>query len=104
MSLGTLLVCDDSVHSRLIKDLISGEKALARLETVNRDGARHAIEKLSPQIVWIELYPSPVHGLSLPDTVSNTLACFSGCFRLHLHTPWSLTGPLNTSEESKHRC
>ncbi len=66
MKLTTLLVCDAGLDKRqTIEDLIHSQPWLALVSTVSGSMAREQIGSLHPKLVWIELSPAPVRGLSL---------------------------------------
>ncbi|MBZ0187110.1 MAG: hypothetical protein K8F91_12760, partial [Candidatus Obscuribacterales bacterium] len=66
MKLTTLLVCDAGLDKRqTIEDLIHSQPSLALVSTVSGSMAREQIGSLHPKLVWIELSPAPVRGLSL---------------------------------------
>ncbi|MBX9877953.1 MAG: AAA family ATPase [Candidatus Obscuribacterales bacterium] len=66
MKLTTLLVCDAGLDKRqTIEDLIHSQNNLALIGTVAGGMAREQIASLHPKLVWIELSPAPVRGLSL---------------------------------------
>jgi DNA-binding NarL/FixJ family response regulator len=66
MKLTTLLVCDAGLDKRqTIEDLIHSQPSLALVSTVSGGMAREQIGSLHPKLVWIELSPAPVRGLSL---------------------------------------
>ena len=66
MKLTTLLVCDAGLDKRqTIEDLIHSQPSLALVGTVSGGMAREQIGSLHPKLVWIELSPAPVRGLSL---------------------------------------
>jgi pilus assembly protein CpaE len=66
MKLNTLLVCDASIEKRQsIEALIYGQSNLALVGTVSGALAQEQIASLHPKLVWIELSPAPVRGLSL---------------------------------------
>lgn len=66
MKLTTLLVCDAGLDKRqTIEDLIHSQPSLALVSTVAGSMAREQIGSLHPKLVWIELSPAPVRGLSL---------------------------------------
>lgn len=66
MKATTLLVCDAGLDKRqTIEDLIYSQPSLALVSTVSGGMAREQIGALLPKLVWIELSPAPVRGLSL---------------------------------------
>lgn len=66
MKLTTLLVCDAGLDKRqTIEDLVHSQPSLALIGTVAGGMAREQIGSLHPKLVWIELSPAPVRGLSL---------------------------------------
>jgi pilus assembly protein CpaE len=66
MKLTTLLVCDAGLDKRqTIEELIHSQPTLALIGTVAGGMAREQIGSLHPKLVWIELSPAPVRGLSL---------------------------------------
>ncbi len=66
MKLTTLLVCDAGLDKRqTIEDLIHSQPTLSLVGTVSGGMAREQIGSLQPKLVWIELSPAPVRGLSL---------------------------------------
>jgi pilus assembly protein CpaE len=66
MKLSTLLVCDASIEKRqAIEALIYGQSNLSLVGTVSGALAQEQIASLHPKLVWVELSPAPVRGLSL---------------------------------------
>ncbi len=66
MKLTTLLVCDAGLDKRqTIEDLIHSQPSLSLAGTVAGGMAREQIGSLHPKLIWIELSPAPVRGLSL---------------------------------------
>lgn len=64
--LTTLLVCDAGLDKRqTIEDLVHSQPTLSLIGTVAGGMAREQIGSLHPKLVWIELSPAPVRGLSL---------------------------------------
>jgi pilus assembly protein CpaE len=66
MRLSTLLVCDAGLDKRqTIEDLIHSQTSMTLVSTVSGSLSREQIAALHPKLVWIELSPAPVRGLSL---------------------------------------
>lgn len=66
MRIPTLLICDAGLDKRqTIEDLIHANSTLSLMSTVSGGMAREQISGLHPKLVWIELSPAPVRGLSL---------------------------------------
>ena len=66
MKLNTLLICDASLEKRqALEALIYAQSNLAMVGTVSGALAQEQIATLQPKLVWIELSPAPVRGLSL---------------------------------------
>jgi two-component system alkaline phosphatase synthesis response regulator PhoP len=65
MLLKTVLVCDDKSSIEKIQELIGEEGSLSLLDTVSGMDAIDKIKSLIPEVVWIDLQPAPVRGLTL---------------------------------------
>lgn len=65
MPVSTLLVCDDTNKTDQLQTLIGSRPELKLTSAVEGGSAQDRILVDSPSLVWIELSPDPVRGLSL---------------------------------------
>jgi DNA-binding NtrC family response regulator len=65
VTISTLLVCDDTSKADSLQALIGSRPELRLTSSVDQATAQGRISTESPSLVWIELSPEPVKGLSL---------------------------------------